>query len=116
MRCAASPSDVAPVPSPAGSARSSASSPSRPSRPWRGRSTRGSGPPNATTPSRFPRRVDTCPIARLTPSATSALRRSAVPKVIDAETSSISHAVIARSPTWTRTCGSRIRAVTFQSM
>ena len=87
-----------------------------PSRPWRGRSTRGSGPPNATTPSRFPRRVATWPMARLTPSATSALRRSAVPKLIDGETSSISHAVIARSPTWTRTCGSRIRAVTFQSM
>ena len=51
-----------------------------------------------------------------TPSATSALRRSAVPNCIDGETSSISQAVIARSPTCTRTCGSRIRAVTFQSM
>jgi hypothetical protein len=37
-------------------------------------------------------------------------------EVIEAETSSSSHAVIARSPTCTRTCGSRIRAVTFQSM
>ena len=52
----------------------------------------------------------------LTPSATSALRRSAVPKLIEGEMSSISHAVIARSPTCTRTCGSCIRAVTFQSM
>ena len=55
-------------------------------------------------------------MARQTPSATSALRRSAVPKLMEAETSSTSHAVIARSPTWTRTCGSRKRAVTFQSM
>ena len=80
--------------------------PSRPRRPWRGRSTRGSPPPSATTPSRLPRRVATWPIASATPSATSALRRSAVPNVIEAETSSSSHAVIARSPTCTRTCGS----------
>ena len=96
--------------------RSSASSPSRPTRPWRGGSTRAASPPNATTPSRLPRRVATWPIARPTPSATSALRRSAVPKLIDGDTSSISQVVIARSPTCTRTCGSRIRAVTFQSM
>ena len=116
IEVAASPSDVAPAPSGAGPLRSSASRPSRPARPWRGRSTRGSAPPNATTPSRFPRRVDTWPMASETPSATSALRRSAVPNCIEDEMSSISHAVMARSPTCTRTCGSRIRAVTFQSM
>ena len=49
-------------------------------RPWRGRSTRGSPPPKATTPRRLPRRVATWPMASATPSATSALRRSAVPK------------------------------------
>ena len=54
--------------------------------------------------------------ARATPSATSALRRSAVPKVIDGETSRSSHAVSARSGTWTRTCGMVVRAVTFQSI
>ena len=97
-------------------ARSSASSCSRPRRPWRGRSTFGAPPPNATTPSRLPRRVATWPIASATPSATSALRRSAVPNVIEAETSSTSQAVSARSPTCTRTCGSCMRAVTFQSM
>ena len=55
-------------------------------------------------------------MASATPSATSALRRSAVPKLIEAETSSSSQHVIARSPTCTRTCGSFMRAVTFQSM
>ena len=73
-------------------------------------------PPKPTTPSRLPRRVATWPIASATPSATSALRRSAVPNVIEAEVSSTSHVVSARSPTCTRTCGSRMRAVTFQSM
>ena len=110
------PSDVAPAPSGSGSARSSASRPSRPSRPWRGRRIRGSPPPSATTPKRLPRRVQTWPMASATPSATSVLRRSAVPNVIDADTSSSSQAVIARSPTWTRTCVSCMRAVTFQSM
>jgi hypothetical protein len=44
------------------------------------------------------------------------LRRSAVPKVMLADASSSSQPVSARSPTCTRTCGSRMRAVTFQSM
>ena len=99
-----------------GSARSSASSWSRPSRPWRGRMTLVASPPNDTTPSRLPRREATWPIASATPSATSALRRSAVPNVIDADVSSTSQLVSARSPTCTRTCGSCMRAVTFQSM
>ena len=51
-----------------------------------------------------------------TPSATSALRRSAVPNVIDGETSRSSHVVRARSGTWTRTWGIVVRAVTFQSI
>ena len=42
--------------------------------------------------------------------------RSAVPKPIEAESSNISHVVSARSATCTRTCGSRMRAVTFQSI
>ena len=77
---------------------------------------RGRGSPNVTTPSRLPRRVATWPSTRATPSATSALRRSAVPKVIEAEASSTSQVVSARSATSTRTCGSPVRAVTFQSM
>src|SRR5215211_7088066 len=112
----AAPTDVPPAPSPPGSRRSSLSSPSRPSRPWRGLSTRGSPPPKASTPRRLPRRVATCPTASATPSATSALRRSAVPKLMEADTSSTSQHVSARSPTCTRTCGSLMRAVTFQSM
>ena len=48
-------------------------------RPWRGRRMRVSPAPNPSTPSRFPRRVATWPTASATPSATSALRRSAVP-------------------------------------
>ena len=87
-----------------GAARPAA--PSSPSRPWRGRSMRGSPAPNASTPSRLPRRVATWPTASATPSATSVLRRSAVPNVIEADTSSTSQAVSARSPTCTRTCGS----------
>ena len=56
------------------------------------------------------------PNASATPSATSALRRSAVPNVIDGETSSSSQQVSARSGTWTRTWGTVVRAVTFQSI
>ena len=68
------------------------------------------------SPSRLPRCVARWPTASATPSATSALRRSAVPNVIDGETSSSSQVVSARSGTWTRTCGTVVRAVTFQSM
>ena len=53
--------------------------------------------PNVTTPSRLPRRVATWPIAIATPSATSALRRSAVPNCIDGEVSSTSHVTSTRS-------------------
>ena len=80
------PSEVAPAPSPArarGAARPAARA--GPRRPWRGRMTRGSPPPNASTPSRLPRRVATWPTASATPSATSALRRSAVPNAIEAD-------------------------------
>ena len=70
----------------------------------------------SSTPSRFPRRVETCPIASATPSATSALRRSAVPKRIDGDVSSTSHVTSTRSASLTRTCGSPVRAVTSQSM
>ena len=41
--------------------------------------------PNVSTPSRLPCRVATCPTASAAPSATSALRRSAVPKLIEGE-------------------------------
>ena len=47
-----------------------------------------SGSPNVAIASRLPRRVATWPTARATPSATSHLRRSAVPKVIDGDVSS----------------------------
>ena len=72
--------------------------------------------PNVITPSRLPWRVARCPTASAAPSATSALRRSAVPKPIEADTSSSSHVVSVRSATWTRTCGSPVRAVAAQSI
>ena len=77
---------------------------------------RSVGPPKVSTPRRLPRWVDRWPTAIATPSATSVLRRSAVPKAIDGETSSSSQEVSARSGTWTRTWGTVIRAVAFQSM
>ena len=61
-------------------------------------------PPKVATPIRLPRREARWPSATATPSATSHLRRSAVPKRIDGETSSRTHDVSARSATSTRTC------------
>ena len=65
---------------------------------------------------RLPRRVATCPIAIATPSATSVLRRSAVPKAIDAERSNTIQVTSMRSASSTRTCVRPVRAVTFQSI
>ena len=98
------------------SPRSAASRPTRPTRPCRGGSVRGLASPNETTPSRLPRRVATWPIAIATPSATSALRRSAVPNRIEGDVSRTSQVTRTRSATCTRTCGSPVRAVTFQSI
>ena len=100
----------------AASSRSAAAGRAGPARPCRGGSVRGSASPKVTTPRRLPRRVATWPIASAAPSATSALRRSAVPNVIEGEVSSTSQVVSARSARWTRTCGIRVRAVTFQSI
>ena len=72
--------------------------------------------PKAMTPSRSERRATKRPMTRAAPSATSALRRSAVPKCIDAERSRSSQAVSWRSGTSSRTCGTPLRAVAFQSM
>ena len=72
--------------------------------------------PNVTMPSRLPRRAAKRPTTSAAPSATSALRRSAVPKCIDGEWSSRSHAVSCRSGTSSRTCGTSVRAVAFQSI
>ena len=80
-----------------GSSRSAASRPTRPSRPWRTGRARGSSSPNVTAPNRLPRRVARWPTAIATPSATSALRRSAVPKRIDGEVSSTSQVTSTRS-------------------
>jgi hypothetical protein len=44
------------------------------------------------------------------------LRRSAVPNCIDGEVSSTSQVERARSAIWTLVWGSRVRAVTFQSI
>ena len=97
-------------------ARSVVRSVVRPGRPCFGGSARRREPPNVTIPRRLPRRVAALPIARATPSATSAFRRSAVPNVMEGETSRTSQVVSVRSATWTRTCGSPVRAVAFQSM
>ena len=72
--------------------------------------------PKVTTPSRSERRATNRPTTRAAPSATSALRRSAVPKCIEADWSSTIHAVSWRSGTSSRTCGMKLRAVAFQSM
>ena len=72
--------------------------------------------PKVTTPSRLPRRAAKRPTTSAAPSATSALRRSAVPKCIDGEWSSRSQAVSCRSGTSSRTCGTSVRAVAFQSI
>jgi hypothetical protein len=76
----------------------------------------GLASPKVISPSRLPCRVPTCPTARATPSATSALRRSAVPKLIDGEVSRTSQLTSARSAIWSRTWMSPVRAVTFQSI
>ncbi len=77
---------------------------------------RGFESPKVTTPSLFPRRVARWPTARATPSATSALRRSAVPNCIETDVSITSQLTRTRSASVTRTCVSIVRAVTFQSM
>ena len=92
------------------------SRPISPMRPGLGGSARGWASPKVTTPSRFPRRVPRWPTAIATPSATSALRRSAVPNCIETDVSSTSQVTSTRSARSTRTCGSLVRALTFQSM
>ena len=73
-------------------------------------------PRRSRRPSRLPRRAAKRPTTSAAPSATSALRRSAVPKCIDGEWSSRSQAVSCRSGTSSRTCGTSVRAVAFQSI
>ena len=85
-------------------------------RPVRGSVRTSLRPPNVITPRRLPRCAERCAIAMETPSATSALRRSAVPNCMEGEESRRSQVVSARSGTWTRTWGWFIRAVTFQSI
>ena len=100
-----------------GSRCSASSRPISPARPWlRRQRRRARGRRTSSTPRRLPRRVATCPIASATPSATSALRRSAVPNCIDGDVSSTSQVTSTRSARLTRTCGSPVRAVTFQSI
>ena len=64
----------------------------------------------------MPRTVAAWPTASVTPSATSALRRAAVPNAIDGERSSTIHVTSTRSARCTRTCGTVVLAVTFQSI
>ena len=72
--------------------------------------------PNERSPTRLPRTLAACPSASATPSATSALRRSAVPKPIEGVRSSTIQVTRTRSASCTRTCASLVRAVTFQSI
>ena len=116
IRARAAPSEVGPMGSRSGSRRSACRSASRPRLPWRAGEATGLRSPNVASASRLPRRTAKCPTASETPSATSHFRRSAVPNVIDADVSSRSHVSTARSATLTRTCGSPVRAVTFQSI
>jgi hypothetical protein len=72
--------------------------------------------PNVTSATLPARRIERRPITATTPSATSALSRSAVPNAIDGETSSTIQVVSVRSGTCKRTCGSPVRAVAAASM
>ena len=103
-------------PRPVSSSPSASSSPTSPARPCRGGSGTAEPLPNETRPTRFPRRLAAWPSASATPSATSALRRSAVPKPIEGVRSSTIQLTRTRSASCTRTCASRVRAVTFQSI
>ena len=96
--------------------RSASSRPTSPARPWVGGSTRSAPPPKPTSPTRFPRmrrRVsdrqrDAERHVRLAPlGGAERHRRGGVEH--DQVTST-------RSARWTRTCGSLVRAVTFQSI
>ena len=97
--------DVGPWPSSAGSVSSARIRPSMPRRPPAGGMTWLPAAPKVTMPRRLPRRAANRPTTSAAPSATSALRRSAVPKCIDGEWSSRSQAVSWRSGTSSRTCG-----------
>src|SRR4051794_35156341 len=80
-------------------------------RPLRGGRNRWRPEPLVISATRPPRRAARRPSTSTTPSATSALSRSAVPKAIEGETSSTSHVVSARSGTCSRTCGMPVRAL-----
>ena len=108
--------EVGPPPSSGTSAWSARSRPAMPLRPPDGGVTCSRPAPNVTTPRRSLRRATNRPTTSAAPSATSALRRSAVPKCIDGEVSRTSHAVSWRSGTSSRTCGTTARAVAFQSI
>ena len=108
--------EVSPPPSSGGSVAIARRRPSIPRLPPFGGVTASRPAPNVTTPSRLPRRAAKRPTTSAAPSATSALRRSAVPKCIDGEWSSRSQAVSCRSGTSSRTCGTSVRAVAFQSI
>ena len=98
------------------SSPSASRTPTRPARPCRGGSGVGEPPRTTTRPTRLPRTLAAWPRASAIPSATSALRRSAVPNPIDGVRSSTTHVTSTRSASCTLTCGSRVRAVTFQSI
>ncbi len=97
--------EVWPPPSSGGSVATARSRPSIPRLPPAGGVTVSRPAPKVTMPRRLPRRAANRPTTSAAPSATSALRRSAVPKCIDGEWSSSSQAVSWRSGTSSRTCG-----------
>jgi hypothetical protein len=80
-------------------------------RPLRGGMRSSSGPPQSTRPARPPRRMARRANTVAAPAATSLLSRRAVPNAIEGETSSTIHAVISRSGTCSRTCGTPVRAL-----
>ena len=97
--------------------RARAASRRGPARPCRGGSGIGEPPPNETSARRGSRARSRRGRARARrPMATSALRRSAVPNPIDGVRSSTTQVTSTRSASCTLMCGSRVRAVTFQSI
>ena len=86
------------------------------SRPRRGGDDPQIGPATNTAPSRFWLRAVRNPTVAAAARAICALVLCWVPKCMAADVSTTIHASRSRSAIWSRTCSSRVRAVTFQSM
>ena len=112
----ASPNEVAPPPPARAPRRSACSMPSRPARPWRGGRTRGSHA--AERDHAEPVAAAGGDVRERERGALGDVRLAPVggAERIEADASTTTQLTSTRSARWTRTCGSRVRAVTFQSI